>query len=321
MVSRDRATRPRQMEGSVNFLQNIPEIETNRCMKKMIMHSPNTAIQLKGKIGHLYEVGGENGIEAKNRKDVEKLLPIHYSTLIKYPEQLEDRFQIIVAADGYISSLAKTAGLHLSKKPTQIGVGLGYTIRGDFDPELIEVWLGDYFSLRGYSYIIPFSKHEASLVSTSIGKNVNQATYKTRLKELAKRRAWELQDEWIDFESWYDFSLYARNGIFVIGNAGSFTDPAFGFGLKWAIKSAKLCSRAIHENIDYDHLIRKELLREFEAYKPLREFFEVATGDNYDKFVKTFENPLVRRMAESGKSLFKNNWLMRLLFPRILNTK
>ena len=321
MLSPDKATRPKQMEGSVNFLQNIPEIETDHHLKKMIMHSPNIAVSLKGKIGYLYEVGGENGIEAKNRRNIEKLLPIHYSTRIRNPQQLKDKFQIIVAADGYLSSIAKTSGLHLSKKPIRIGVGVGYTVKGDFDPELIEIWLGTYFSSQGYAYVIPFSQHEASLVSTSIGQNMNQTTYKDRLKGLAKQRGWELKNEWVDFESWYDFSSYTKNNLFIIGNAGSFTDPAFGFGLKWAIKSGKLCATAIHENINYDQLIRKKLLPEFEAYKPLRNFFEVATRDNYDNYVKTFDNPLVRRMAESGKSLFKNKWLIRLLFPKLLKTK
>jgi flavin-dependent dehydrogenase len=321
MSSKEKTTRPRQMEGSVNFLQNIPELESNRCLKKMVMHAPNITVSLNGKLGFLYELGGENGLETKRRKDIEKLIPIHYSTLIRHPEELKERFQIIVAADGYSSSLAKMAGLHLSKKPTQMGVGIGYTIKGYFDPELIEIWLGDYFSSQGYSYVIPFSKHEASLVSVSIGKKMNQTAFKTRLKKLTKQKEWELQDEWVDFESWNDFLSYQKNNLFVIGNAASFTDPAFGFGLKWAIKSAKLCARAIHKKVSYDYLIRKELLPDFEAYTPLRNFFEAATKEDYDNFVKTFDNFLVRKMAESGKSLFKNKWLNRLLFQKILNTE
>jgi digeranylgeranylglycerophospholipid reductase len=316
MASPDEATRPRQMEGSVNFLQNIPEIKTDHRIKRMIMHSPNVTVSLEGKIGYLYEVGGENGIEAKNRRNIEKLLPIHYSTRIRNPEQPKDKFQIIIAADGYRSSLAKAAGLHLSKKPTQIGIGIGYTVRGGFDPEQIEIWLGDYLSSQGYAYVIPFSKHEASLVSTSIGKNINQTTFKEHLNELIKQREWELQDEWVDFESWNDFSTHTKNNLFVIGNAGSFTDPAFGFGLKWAIKSAKLCARAIHENVSFDHLVGKELLRDFEAYKPLRKFFDVATNEDFDKYVKTFDNCLVRKIAGSGRSLFKNKWLIRLLLKK-----
>jgi flavin-dependent dehydrogenase len=109
---------------------------------------------------------------------------------------------------------------------------------------LIEAWIDNYFSSHGYSYLIPFSKHEASLVSASIGKTINQATYSERLKELAKLRKWDLQDEWVDLESWYDFSSYAKDNLYVVGNTGSFTDPAFGFGLKWAMYSAKLCAMA-----------------------------------------------------------------------------
>jgi digeranylgeranylglycerophospholipid reductase len=315
MSSRDRSTRPRQMEGSVNLLQNIPETEPDRLMKRIKLHSPNITVSLNGKLGFFYEVGGANGIEAKARKNVEKLLPLHYSTRIESKTQLEDMFQVVVAADGYRSTIAKEAGL-ASKTPKRIGVGVGFTVKGDFDPELIEVWLDSYFSLRGYSYVIPFSKHEASLVSTSMGNTVNQAVYNERLKELAQSRSWKLQRGWVDFESWHDFSSYSQEGLFVVGNAGAFTEPAFGFGLKWAIQSAKLCARAIHENLDYTRLIRNELLPDFESFQVMRKFFEAAEDGDYDRFVKRFKNPLVKKLAESGRSLFQNAWLMRAVFPK-----
>jgi len=305
------------MEGSVNLLQNIPEIEPDRYMKRIELHSPNITASLNGKLGFFYEVGGTNGIDATARKNIEELLPIHYSTKIGSKMQLQDEFQVIVAADGYRSIIAKEAGLLVSRTPKRIGVGVGFTIKGDFDPELIEIWLDNYFSLHGYSYVIPFSKHESSLVSASIGKTINQATYIKRLKELAQLRKWELQGGWVDFESWYDFSSYAEDNLYVVGNAGSFTEPAFGFGLKWAIQSAKLCARAIGENIDYNYLFRKELLPDFESFKVMRKFFETAENGDYDNLVKRFKNPLVKKLAESGKSLFKNIWLMRLIFPKI----
>lgn len=313
----DKPTRPRQMEGSVNFLQNVPEIEPSRRMKRARFHSLNITATLNGKIGFFYEVGGENGIDVKARKNIERLLPIHYSTKIENKAQLQDKFKIIVAADGYHSELAKEEGLLASKTPKQIGVGVGFTIRGDFDPELIEIWLDNYYSLHGYSYVIPFSKHQASLVSASIGKTINQTTYYERLKELAQLRKWEIQNRWVDFESWYDFSFYAKENLYVIGNAGSFTDPAFGFGLKWAIQSAKLCARSIAENTNYTYLIQTELLPEFENFQVIRKFLETAKTDEYDKLVKSFKNPLAKRLIESGKSLFQHKRLMRVLFPKI----
>jgi flavin-dependent dehydrogenase len=156
------------------------------------------------------------------------------------------------------------------------------------------------------------------LVSASAGKTINQATYRERLKELAQSRKWELVGGWIDFESWYDFSSYATDNLYVVGNAGSFTEPAFGFGLKWAIQSAKLCARAIHENKDYNFLIRRELLPDFESFEVIRKFFETAENGDHDKFVERFKNPLAKKLAESGKSVFKNTWLMRLIFPKNL---
>jgi digeranylgeranylglycerophospholipid reductase len=317
MSAKDEATRPRQMEGSVYLLHNVPEIEHDHLIRSIELHSPNVTASLNGKIGRLYEVGGTNGIEAKARKHVERLLPIHYSTKIKSKTQLQDKFQVIVTADGYSSVIAKESGLLASKIPTQIGVGVGFTVKGDFDPESIEIWLNNYFSLNGYSYVIPFSKHEASLVSVSIGKPVNQATYRERLKELVQSRNWELHSAWVDFESWYDFSSYAKENLYVVGNAGSFTEPAFGFGLKWAIQSAKLCARAIHENIDFNQLVRKELLPDFESFQIIRKSFENAKDSDYDRFVKRFKNPLVKKLAESGTSVFQNKWLTRMLFPHV----
>ena len=89
------------MEGGINLLQNIPEIEPSSYMKRIELHSPNITASLNGKLGFFYEVGGANGIDAKARKNIEELLPIHYSTRIENKKQLQDEFQIIVAADGY----------------------------------------------------------------------------------------------------------------------------------------------------------------------------------------------------------------------------
>ena len=77
MSAREKSTRPRQMEGGINLLQNIPEIEPSSYMKRIELHSPNITASLNGKLGFFYEVGGANGIDAKARKNIEELLPIH----------------------------------------------------------------------------------------------------------------------------------------------------------------------------------------------------------------------------------------------------
>ena len=49
----------------------------------------------------------------------------------------------------------------------------------------------------------------------------------------------------------------------------------------------------------------------------MRKFFDAAKNSDYDKFVKRFKNPLVKKLAESGKSLFQRKRLMRAIFPKI----
>jgi digeranylgeranylglycerophospholipid reductase len=229
-------------------------------MRMLEINSPKTRILLEGDVGFFCEIGGENGIEVKARKSIEKFLPVHYSTKVESRKELQENFDAVIAADGYRSMLAREAGLR-SKTPKRVGVAIGFTVKGDFDPESMVIWFGNRFSFHGYAYAIPFSKYEASLVSTSIGKTVDSETYRGRLREIATSRKWQIQDEWIDFESWYDFSSYCRDNIYVIGNAGSFTEPAYGFGLKWAIESAKLCARAIHKKIDFTIWLKRTLFR------------------------------------------------------------
>jgi flavin-dependent dehydrogenase len=300
-AARETSTRPRQMEGSVNFFENVPELEVDKQMRKLEIHSPKVTVSLKGNLGFFYEVGDEKSIEIIARKSIDKFCTIHYSTRVRNREQLQD-FDFVVAADGYQSLLAKEYGLR-SENPKRVGVGVGFTVEGDFDPERMEIWFDNHFSHHGYAYAIPFSKHEASLVSASIGRIGEPRIYRERLKEIAMSKDWKLKDEWVDFENWYDFSSYCKDNFYVIGNAGSFIEPAFGFGIKWAIKSAKLCAEAIHRNLDYSNSIKKHLMPDFGAWKVMRKFFESAEDNDYDMFVKSFENPLARDLVESGKSI------------------
>ena len=119
MKPKDSPTRPRQMEGSVHFLDNVPKLYPDQNMKTLEIRSPSHTILLKGNIGFFYEVGGEKGIEARERRIIEESISINYSRRVEKKEQLEEQFDIVVAADGYSSRIALEAGLR-SKTHTQV---------------------------------------------------------------------------------------------------------------------------------------------------------------------------------------------------------
>ena len=300
MIPKNGFTRPYQMEGSVHFFNNVPDLKPSSKMKELEVNSKNIKLDLKGRIGFFYEVGGDKGIEAVKRKQVEKIVPINYGVKINDKKELEKEFDIIVAADGFKSKIAYEARIR-STHPEKMGFGIGFTIEGDFKLEWMTILFDNHYAPRGYTYIIPFNKRQASLVSASIEKVIHVKTHRDRLEELAKKQGYEIIDEWVDYETWYKFSTYHKDNLYVIGNAASLTEPAFGFGLKWAIKSAKLCAEAIDKKKNYNNLIQKEILKEFEFWKKIRRFFEKADENDYDRFVNSFKNPIVKMLVERGR--------------------
>jgi flavin-dependent dehydrogenase len=300
MIPKDGSTRPYQIEGAVHFFNNVPELKPSWKMKALEITSKNVKVDLKGNIGYFYEVGGDKGIEAKKRKEIEKIIPINYGVKINNKKELEKEFDIIIASDGFRSKIAYEAKIR-SGQPEKMGFGIGFTVEGDFELGWMTILFDNHYAPKGYTYLIPFNEKQASLVSASIEKVIHVKTHRDRLEELAKKQGYEIIDEWVDYESWYNFSTYHKNNLYVIGTAASLTEPAFGFGLKWAIKSAKLCAESIHYKKNYTNLVQKEILSEFEFWKKIRRFFERAEEKEYDQFVNSFNNPIVKMLIERGK--------------------
>lgn len=298
MIPKNGFTRPYQVEGGVHFFNNVPDLIHSWKMKSLEINSTNIKVNLNGNIGFFYEIGGDKGIDAQLRRKVEKLVPINYGALIKNIKELGN-FDIVIAADGYRSTVAYNAGIRSNH--IKMGFGIGFTVEGDFKNEWMSIRFDNHYAPQGYTYIIPFNDKQASLVSASIERVIHVKTHRDRLEEFARKQGYEIIDEWVDHEAWYKFSSYHEKKLYVIGNAASLTEPAFGFGLKWAVKSAKLCAQAIHEKKNYTELVKKEILSEFEFWQKVRNFFERANEKDYDDFVNSFKNPIVKLLVENGK--------------------
>ena len=312
--NKNESTRPCQMEGAVHFLNNVPDIKPTREMRKAVFESKQQKVELKGKIGYLFEIGGSNGIEATLRREVEEYVPINYGKNIDKVDELKESFDLVVAADGYRSLLVKNLEIRESTYE-RMGFGIGCTVEGNFD--IHESWtlFDDYYAPKGYTYMIPFSKNTASFVSASIVKTLDAKEIRKRLESLAKEKGYRIVDRWNDFETWYKFTSYHKDNVYVIGGAASLTEKSFGFGMKWAIYSARLCAEAISNNTDYNKLLQNKLFPEFKFWNTIRRFIDSSVKDEYNSFVKSFNNPIVKHYIERGKyvpSLFRiAGWLKR----------
>lgn len=297
---RNQPTRPRQMEGTVHFLKNIPKCNATREMTKLLFTSKYEKVKMKGRIGYAYEIGGKKGIEAILRKEVEKSVNINYDAEINKASELQPDFDIIVAADGYRSKIAKNMNMR-EFKSKMMGFGIGLTVKGNFD--IYQLWghYEDYYAEKGYTYLIPFDKNYATFASASIAKTINAKKIKERLENWAKKEKFEIVKRWNDFESWYNFKTYQKDDVYVIGQAGSMTEPTFGFGIKWAIKSGELCANAIINKLDFNEILKYQLFPEFEFWKLIRKIIDTSVHDDYSSFVRSFNNPIAKYYVQRGK--------------------
>jgi len=297
---RNEETRPRQMEGTVHFLKNIPKCDYTYEMNKLVFTSKHERVEIKGKIGYSYEVGGKNGIETKLRKKVEKNVKINYGHEINDPMELRPDFDIIVAADGYRSKIAKNTKMR-GPKPEYMGFGIGCTIKGDFDPHKFWGHFEDYYAEKGYTYIIAFDKKYATLASASIASKIEGIKIRKRLESLAKEKGYEIVDRLNDFETWFKFKTYQKDGVYLVGQAASLTESTFGFGIKWAIKSGELCAKSIINDLNYNEILKYELLPEFDFWRLIRKIIDSSIEDEYSSFVRSFANPIAKYYVRRGK--------------------
>jgi flavin-dependent dehydrogenase len=296
----DAPARPLQMEGAVYYLDNIPMLEPTYKINELVLASENESTTFKGDLGCLFRIGGVDGVDVKFKKRIEKKIKINYSSKITDLHTLSD-FDIIIAADGHRSRIARMAGMRGEHAELK-GLGLGLTVKGDFEPGYTYSLFDNNYAPGGYLYLIPIDRKRASLVSASIGNGFNSKVLRQKLHSFADSWNLEISNEWTDIEKWYYFDSYQKDNIYVIGGAASFTDRTYGFGLKYSILSAKLCAKAISEDRDYNRLLNP-VLKELRFWERMGNVLTKTTNAQQDNFIRLAKNPLVKWKIESGGSL------------------
>ncbi len=304
---KDKETRPLQMEGGIHYCGFIPELKPTYPLKEIFFSSKNKNVTWRGNIGYTYKIGGLEGIDARLRKKIEKMVVINYGKKINSLGELAD-FDMIIAADGFKSKIASLAKMR-SPSPRMWGVGIGSTVQGEFKIGSMESTFNADVAPGGYRYLIPISKRSATLASACIANKVDTKKVRENLRDFALKRNYKILNEWTDFEKWYDIHTYQKGNTYLIGGAASFTEQSFGFGLKYSIQSAKFCSQAIINETDYNTQL-KPLLKELYYWKRIGRWFNNANNKDYDRLMRLMSIPFVRNRVSKGKSI---RGLFRLL--------
>jgi flavin-dependent dehydrogenase len=144
--------------------------------------------------------------------------------------------------------------------------------------------------------------------------SINPVGYKDHLKRLDKTVArfeeiLSIKIEKISERFAAPLSFEALNPAvanyqYFVGEAAGFQDALMGFGMLYAFKSGYLAAKSIVEDIDYQQLLDKEIMRPIRVSAINRVLFEKFTNQGYERLINILnsQNPVIRKF-KGGRTL------------------
>jgi len=215
-------------------------------MRRLVMHTTKRAAMVGGKLGYFVERGqGSSAVEVQLSKQLKSR--IKFNIEADYRE-LAREYEHVVVADG-----SSMAARDFKIWETTVSAWVkGAIILGRFEPETMIMHFDTGYAKHGYGHLAPFSREKAMLVL--VVPDINRrdlSTYWDRFMDKEK-----MHPEVVETFEWHHTSgLTSRqrmDNVYLVGNAGGFTDGFFGLGLFTGMSGAALAGRAIAEGLDYE---------------------------------------------------------------------
>ncbi|EHR79506.1 digeranylgeranylglycerophospholipid reductase [Thermococcus litoralis DSM 5473] len=245
-------------------------------------------------------------------------------------EPVEIYADIIVAADGVESTIARKAGINTYAPPHEFDSGYEYEmlIEG-FDPDLIHLWFGNEVAPRGYVWVFPKDEDRAN-----VGIGINSDNPKTAKYYLDK---W-LEENNIPAKKLLEINVgvvpvggfvkeLAKDNVVVVGDAARQVNPMHGGGMAEAMEAGTIASKWIvkaleEENISLLQNYTKEWWekdgKRLERVLKVRRVTEKLTDEDLDLFIQILSGADAEKIAggdyiEVIKALLKH--------PKVLMSK
>lgn len=224
-------------------------------------------------------------------------------------EPVEIYADIIVAADGVESTIARKAGINTYAPPHEFDSGYEYEmlIEG-FDPDLIHLWFGNEVAPRGYVWVFPKDEDRAN-----VGIGINADNPKTAKYYLDK---W-LKENNIPAKKLLEINVgvvpvggivkeLAKDNVVVVGDAARQVNPMHGGGMAEAMEAGTIASKWIVKALEEENL---ELLKNYtkewwekdgkrlERVLKVRKVVEKLTDEDLDVFIQVLSGADAEKIA------------------------
>ncbi|WP_456444232.1 geranylgeranyl reductase family protein [Thermococcus sp.] len=245
-------------------------------------------------------------------------------------EPVEIYTNIIVAADGVESTIARKAGLNTYAPPHEFDSSYEYEmlIEG-YDPDLIHLWFGNEVAPRGYVWVFPKDEDRAN-----VGIGIASDHPETAKHYLDK---W-LEENKIQTKRILEVNVgvvpvggfvkeLAKDNVLVVGDAARQVNPMHGGGMAEAMGAGTIASKWIvkaleEENLSFLQNYTKEWWetdgKRLEKVLKVRHVTEKLTDEDLDLFIQILSGADAEKIAggdygEVIKALLKH--------PKVLMSK
>ncbi len=249
-------------------------------------------------------------------------------------EPVEIHADIIVAADGVESTIARKAGINTYAPPHEFDSSYEYEmlIEG-YDPDLIHLWFGNDVAPRGYIWVFPKDEDRANVGIGINSDNPQTAKYYLdrwlRKNRIPTRKLVEINVGIVPVGGFV--KELVRDNVLVVGDAARQVNPMHGGGMGEAMEAGTLASRWIVKALEEENLdLLQNYTREWwekegtrlERILKVRKVTEKLTDADLDLFIQVLSSADAEKIAggnyfEVIKALLKNPKV--LMSPRRIN--
>jgi len=224
-------------------------------------------------------------------------------------EPIEIQADVIVAADGVESTIARKAGINTYAPPHEFDSSYEYEmlIEG-YDPDLIHLWFGNEVAPRGYVWVFPKDEDRAN-----VGIGINSDNPQTAKYYLDK---W-LKENNIPAKKLLEINVgvvpvggfvkeLVKDNVLVVGDAARQVNPMHGGGMAEAMGAGTIASKWIVKALEEENLaLLKNYTTEWwetdgkrlEKVLKVRKVTEKLTDEDLDIFIQVLSGADTEKIA------------------------
>lgn len=228
----------------------------------------------------------------------------------------QEKFDILVGADGPVSRVAKSSGLLTRRK--HYGA-MQATVKGDFEMGAYQTFFGqDYPEFFGW--LVPESEDIARI---GLGTRGNTNPYFMRFLKKHIGEDWEkkvigYQNGLIPIHS--PKHRIEKGNTFLIGDAATHVKATTGGGIIPGMKAGIGLAEAINEGKDYKRSVWRYAGKELLTHLALRKALDRFTDEDYERLIRLASRPRIKDILETTSREHPTEILMRSLVaePRLM---